>query len=315
MRTITIILALLTEVAIFSQQTAITFSNHGNIRALESQNPFSSFIGEWTLKNGSWTQNWGGTTETIKIPNHHTVSTQINTSNSLFSIIDGPEPNGHIFWSYNPVTKAVHHLSSFDKIRAGVGVGSISESGDVTLKISFEGEPKDTYRMYKYTWITQDEYHMKSVQYTMDDKPTGLFYEGTFVRLSNQYIDLKTQVETILKVMDNPNLSVQEQLEVYTDDIVHMAPGSELNYGKEALGNYLKEQRQNGEVSMKHEVLEIEQQGDVVIMRGQVNGIFYPKNESAPMEFRTKNLFIFDNKEGNLKISKVIYNMSPPNNK
>ena len=147
-----------------------------------SKNPFGKFIGEWTLKNDDWTHNWGGETETIKIPKHHTVSRQINTDNSLLSIIDGPEPNGHIFWSYNPNTKEVDHLSSFGTIRAGVGNGTISEKGDVQLKIVFEGEP-DTYRIYHYKWIDSDEYHMKSVQYDMEDQPTGLFYEGYFVRI------------------------------------------------------------------------------------------------------------------------------------
>lgn len=302
---------LLFTTAGFSQNTVIAFKTNKKTESLLVENPFQNFIGEWTLKDNEWTQNWGIGTETITIPDHHTISTQINTTNTLFSIIDGPEPNGHIFWSYNPVTKVVYHLSSFGKLRAGVGEGSVADNGDVTLKISFEGEPKDTYRIYNYSWVNEDEYQMNSVQYGSDDKPTGLFYKGSFVRIQNGETELKAQIENILSVLDNNEISVEQQLEIYTDDIVHMAPGHKLNIGKKALGHFLRNQREQGEAKMKHEILEIEQQANLVIMRGQVKGSYYPRNESIPVKFRTKNLFVFVLKEGAPKIKKIIYNSSP----
>ena len=148
-----------------------------------SKNPFAKFIGEWTLKDNDWTQNWGGKTEVIKIKDHHTLSSQINTENSLFSIIDGPEPNGHIFWIYDSESKKVHHLSSFGKKRLGRGTGTISDKGDITLKIIFSDEPKGTYRIYRYKWISNEQYLMTSVQYNLNEEPTGLFYQGNFVRI------------------------------------------------------------------------------------------------------------------------------------
>lgn len=166
-----------------AQTETIAYELNGRSTEDFTKNPFHKFIGEWTLKDDDWTHNWGGETETIKIPEHHTVSKQINTDNSLLSIIDGPEPNGHIFWSYNPNTKEVHHLSSFGTIRAGNGTGTINENSDVQLKLVFEGEPKGTYRIYNYKWISKDEYHMKSVQFSSSDEPTGLFYEGNFIRV------------------------------------------------------------------------------------------------------------------------------------
>lgn len=169
-----------------AQTTSITYETNGRNTSEVSNNPFSKFIGEWTLKNDDWTHNWGGETETIKIPGHHTVSTGINTDNSLLSIIDGPEPNGHIFWSYNPNTKEVFHLSSFGAIRAGHGKGTINENGDVQLRLVFEGEPKGTYRIYHYRWINHNEYHMKSVQYNENDQETGWFYEGSFIRIDSE---------------------------------------------------------------------------------------------------------------------------------
>ncbi|OEJ99824.1 nuclear transport factor 2 family protein [Roseivirga misakiensis] len=184
-----------------AQETSIAYELNGrkSNQSLEagdyktSINPFVKFIGEWGLKNDDWTQNWGGETETIKIPGHHTVSSQINTDNSLLSIIDGPEPNGHIFWSFNPNTKEVFHSSSFGTIRAGQGQGTVNENGDLRLKISFEGEPKNTYRIYTYTWVSLDEYALKSVQFDASDKPTGLFYQGNFVRIKKDKADLAKQ--------------------------------------------------------------------------------------------------------------------------
>ena len=182
---ILLVLIRLAAIHVHAQTECIEFQLNGRDPSKVENNPFGRFIGEWTLKNDDWTHNWGGDTETIKIPKHHTISKQINTDNSLLSIIDGPEPNGHIFWSYNPNTGEVHHLSSFGAIRAGNGAGTVNDNGDVQLRLKFEGEPSDTYRIYNYRWISNDEYHMKSVQFDSNDEPTGLFYEGNFVRINN----------------------------------------------------------------------------------------------------------------------------------
>jgi hypothetical protein len=155
-------------------------------RAEKPKNPFHKFIGEWTLKDDNWSQNWGNGTEDIKISNHHTTCKQLNTDNSLLAVIDGVPPYGHIFWSYNPVKKEVDHLSSFGTTRAGVGKGTVNENGDVSLKISFADEADGTYRMYTYKWINDNEYELKSIQYDGKDKPTGLFYGGTFVRITTR---------------------------------------------------------------------------------------------------------------------------------
>lgn len=149
----------------------------------KSSNPFKKFFGEWTLKDDNWSQNWGSGMEHIKIPGHHTVNREINTANSMLSIIDGALPHGHIFWTYNPVKKIVGHLSSFGDSRIGVGTGSVNENGDVTLKVSFEGEPEGTYRIYTYKWMSDSQYELKSVQHNAQGEPTGGFYGGTFVRI------------------------------------------------------------------------------------------------------------------------------------
>jgi len=144
-------------------------------------NPFSRFLGEWTLKDDAWSQNWGRVSENIRIPNHHTSCRAINTNNSVLCVVDTP-PAGHILWAFNPVKKIVHHLSSFGELRIGTGEGSLNEKGDLHLKVSFEGEAPGTYRIYDYVWVSANEYDMKSVQFDASSKATGLFYGGRFVR-------------------------------------------------------------------------------------------------------------------------------------
>lgn len=148
-----------------------------------SKNPFKKFLGEWTLQNNDWSQNWGGSDEHIKIENHHTVDKELNTAHTLLSVIDGAPPHGHIVWTYDPTKKIVHHLSSFGETRIGVGEGTVNENGDVTTRISFSDEAPGTYRIYQYRWVDDDTYSMGSEQYDHTGKKTGLFYGGTFVRI------------------------------------------------------------------------------------------------------------------------------------
>jgi len=191
MKNISTVLALLLLLSIsyltsYSQSNTLTFNTNKELSAQNSKNPFRKFIGEWTLKDENWSQNWGGKDEHIKILNHHTICRAINTDNSLLAIIDGAPPHGHIFWSYNPIKNEVDHLSSFGTTRAGVGKGTVNENGDVFLKISFADEAAGTYRRYSYKWIAENEYELKSVQYDANDKPTGFFYGGTFIRISDK---------------------------------------------------------------------------------------------------------------------------------
>jgi ketosteroid isomerase-like protein len=296
----------------YAQKKQIEFESNGRSQAETQQNPFKKFIGEWTLKNDDWTHNWGGDTETIKIPNHHTVNQEINTNHSLLSIIDGPEPNGHIFWTYNSNTKEVHHLSSFGSIRIGNGSGTINDKGDVTLKLQFEGEQEGTYRIYNYKWINNDEYHMKSVQYNENDELTGLFYEGVFIRIkTDKEIEVREEIEEILGVLDNNEISIEEQLKVYSENVVHMAPDTAIINGKQQLKTYLEKQRDIGIPEMFHKIIDLEILGDTIVMQGEVSGDFYINNQKEPISFKTKNLFIFGREIGELKIKKIIYNFSP----
>ncbi|MEM6378887.1 MAG: nuclear transport factor 2 family protein, partial [Bacteroidota bacterium] len=162
----------------------------------------------------------------------------------LLSIIDGPEPNGQIYWSYNPNTKEVQHLSSFGEIRAGKGSGTVNEQGDVQLKLVFEGEPKGTYRIYNYRWLDGDTYHMKSVQFGENDKPTGLFYEGTFVRIKEkQEAQIKAEIlengATIRQAFLDGDIEKIKSL--HHPDVVKALGYKDLKVGREAVINALEE--------------------------------------------------------------------------
>jgi hypothetical protein len=146
-------------------------------------NPFKKFIGEWTLKDDNWEQGYGKDTERIKIPNHHTLCKEVNTDNSLLCAVDAPSSKGHIFWAYNHDKKEAQWSSSFYSFRSGTGEGTVNDNGDLMFKVSFEGEPEGTYGVYTYHWISENEYEMKSTQYSSKNEPTGGFYGGTFVRI------------------------------------------------------------------------------------------------------------------------------------
>ncbi|WKN46037.1 hypothetical protein [Tunicatimonas pelagia] len=148
-------------------------------------NPFKKFIGRWTLKDNLWEQgNTNQGLESIKIPDHYSICEELNTQNSLLWKVEAPSARGHILWVYNTETQEVHHSSSFFPSRSGIGTGKVNENGDVTLKISFEGEAKNTYRRYEYRWVSEDEYTLRSIQYDNQDKPTGDYYGGAFVRIT-----------------------------------------------------------------------------------------------------------------------------------
>ena len=59
-------------------------------------------------------------------------------------------------------------------MRNGVGVGSLNEKGDLRSRVSFVDEPEGSYRIYEYTVMSR--------QYSLDGRPTGNWYGGTFVR-------------------------------------------------------------------------------------------------------------------------------------
>ncbi len=300
-----LMLILFSPIVCYSQKTAITYDLNGrnSNQTLEagayvnSINPFVKFIGEWALKNDDWTQNWGGDTETIKIPGHHTVSSEINTDNSLLSIIDGPEPNGHIFWSYNPNTKVVFHSSSFGTIRVGQGQGTVNENGDLQLKISFEGETKGTYRIYTYTWLSLDEYALKSIQFDTKGKPTGLFYEGNFIRIKKNE-DAKTRQEilnhgeVIRKAFAEGDLAKIKS--VHHLNVIKALGYNDIQTGREAVINGVKGTLENYYLEfVENDVESILIQGDIAIEQTKFSIKGTPKQGGDSFIFKGRTMVTY----------------------
>ncbi|NER18443.1 hypothetical protein [Spongiivirga citrea] len=276
-------------------------------------NPFEKFIGTWSLKDNSWEQGNKDETTQLKIYEHQTVCKELNTDNSLLWTVNAPSARGHILWVYNHKQKKVNHLSSFLPYRSGIGKGSITKEGNVSLKIAFEGEPKNTYRLYHYNWVNDDEYVLESIQYDQSGTKTGDFYGGSFIRVDKDHF-VKQKIQNILNVLDNKKTTLQEKLDVWSEDLIHMAPNHSTITSKKQLANFLEAEKENTDITMKHDIIDILSYEDTVIMRGAVNGSFSKKNSQETIPFSTKNLFVFKkNKNGILKIWKVIYNMSSNN--
>jgi len=306
LKTYILFLFIFSSINLFPQSTSISYESNSKISSLESNNPFVKFFGEWTLKNDDWSQNWGYGTEHIKIPKHHTISKGINTKNSLLSIIDGPEPNGHILWSYNPNTKEVHHLSSFGEIRAGNGKGTIDKNGNVTLKLFFEGEPKGTYRRYTYSWVNDNEYKLKSTQFDENDKPTGLFYGGTFIRFQTATIEnqILHHGEVIRKAFSEGDIETIEALHHpavvkalgYTDiktgrdEVIVGIAGTLENYNLEFIANEVESILIDGNIAIEQTKFAIKgtpkKGGDSFIFKGRTM-VTYLKYKESPTGWAT----------------------------
>lgn len=162
------------------------FNIHGLSKTTSGAYPFAAFLGTWTLKNQEFRQIWDTKTlQIVDIPSHFTNCNKVNTEKSMLCVIESPGLSGHIMWSFNADKQTVHHLSHFGDSRNGVGIGALDQDNNLHLRVSFQGEPEGSYRIYRYIWISEDEYSMKSTQYNKQHQPTGNFYSATFVKVKD----------------------------------------------------------------------------------------------------------------------------------
>lgn len=118
-------------------------------------------------------------------------------------------------------------------------------------------------------------------------------------------------IQKILEILDDHTISTKNKMDVWVDDLVHMAPNHPLITNKASLIKHINNEKQYGFADMKHEITEIHSFEKIVVMHGKVTGTFYPVNEGASNTFETKNLFVFRRmKDSSLKIWKVIFNMT-----
>lgn len=145
--------------------------------------PFHRFVGTWKLKDDRFQQVWDGSTvETLSIPGHRTECAPVNTAKTVLCIVDAVDFQGHILWAIDDKSRSVSHLSHFGEARLGHGSGQLTVEGDLELIIRFSDEPEGSSRNYSYTWISANEYTMRSVQHDENGEATGNWYSGTFVR-------------------------------------------------------------------------------------------------------------------------------------
>lgn len=152
--------------------------------------PFQRYLGNWKFDQAGFSMVWDGkNVVTQKLAGQITECNPINTDRSILCIVtnkrDANWTLGHMLWAYNSETEEISWLSHFYPDRIGVGTGSIDGQGNMRVKVSFQGEPNDTYRIYNWRWLTPDSYEMISKQYSSDGKLTGNWYGGVFKRVVN----------------------------------------------------------------------------------------------------------------------------------
>ncbi len=152
--------------------------------AKKLENPFKKFIGKWKLKDNNWEYtNEDLSVRYIKRPNHFIICKEVNTVNSVLLVVDTGASHGSAYWIYDADKKEMNSLSSFSNNRTGVGTGTIDNKGNIESKVRFQGVNDGRYRIYVYTWISENEYIIKSYEYDKYDKRTGSYYSGTFIRI------------------------------------------------------------------------------------------------------------------------------------
>jgi ketosteroid isomerase-like protein len=128
---------------------------------------------------------------------------------------------------------------------------------------------------------------------------------------ANQQSD-KENVIQILSVLDDHEASMADKLALWTDDLVYLAPGQEAIASKETLEAHFEDQNRHGHSEKKHQILELHSYDQIVMVRGQIDGTYYPKGAGRPAQFRNKTLFIFKRQpDQSLKIWRAMYNHEP----
>lgn len=146
------------------------------------QNPFRKFIGNWGMKEGIWESSYGGQ-YSKSIDTSRLFIAKSPTNLSLLWDYNLVSAKGVILWTFNNTKKEVYHLSANSFGPMAQGAGTIDANGDVNLKLFFDGECATCYRMYRYKFISDNEIYFR-VTYYKDDKETGDFYGGSYIRKS-----------------------------------------------------------------------------------------------------------------------------------
>jgi ketosteroid isomerase-like protein len=116
------------------------------------------------------------------------------------------------------------------------------------------------------------------------------------------------KVKKILETLDVYGKDINATMDIFTDDVVHMAQGKRATTNKEELQQVLTKEAGYGETIMKHTIIEIHSYSDMVLTRGKAIGTWAPPN-GASIPFETNNVITFRRSpDGGLKVWHVIFN-------
>jgi catechol 2,3-dioxygenase-like lactoylglutathione lyase family enzyme len=140
------------------------------------------FEGEWKLKDNVWKSKSDSVYKEDVNPNRSFVAKAVSPENTL--LWEEDFDNGAwatLLWTYHWETGRVNHISNTTDNNIGIGVGEFDNNNDLTIRIVYPNGCTNCHRIYTFHWIEAGEFDFKATIYK-DDKPTGDFYGGTFIR-------------------------------------------------------------------------------------------------------------------------------------
>lgn len=146
------------------------------------QDKLNLFVGEWKLKNDIWITKFDSSYEESVNPDRYFIAKAVSPENTI--LWNGDFGGGNwfiILWTYHKQAGRVNHISNTKDNNVGVGVGEFDNKNNLTIKIVYPNGCTNCHRIYTYRWIMPDEFDFKATIYK-DDKATGEFYGGSFLR-------------------------------------------------------------------------------------------------------------------------------------
>ena len=115
-------------------------------------------------------------------------------------------------------------------------------------------------------------------------------------------------LKRIFRVLDRLGANMDSTMDLFSDDLVHIAQGSRAITNKTDLRKILERESSYGETKMVHELISIHSYPDMVLTRGSAKGTWTAPGGDA-VRFETNNIITFHReKDGSLKIWQVIFN-------
>lgn len=145
-----------------------------------TENPFQKYLGEWEMKDGIFETNFKGEYNKNIGPKRSLVASS-PTNNSVIWNEDMGDATAIILWAFDKTKKEVYHLSANSTYPMAHGTGTITSNSDIEVKLFFAGECETCYRMYRYKFISDNEFFFRATYYK-DGKETGDYYGATLVK-------------------------------------------------------------------------------------------------------------------------------------